>query len=148
VLDTSPAHCVPVSVLLLSMAVLWEPLKGGQIGRYNQARRCTEGNVLGPQPVGFALLSGEDHRCKTELNTKKKCVTAFSEQGLQMFYSLRKRAFVSFPFFVGAHTGLCLWYQEFWTCHPSFSPFAVRGSGIKPYCCYSISCHYRRQFDY
>lgn len=32
--------------------------------------------------------------------------------------------------------------------HPSFPPVAVRGSGIKPHCFYSISRHYQRLFDY
>ena len=32
--------------------------------------------------------------------------------------------------------------------HPSFFPFTVIGSCIKPHCFYSISCHYQQQFDY
>lgn len=32
--------------------------------------------------------------------------------------------------------------------HPSLFPFAMRGSGIKPYCFHSISRHYQQQSDY
>lgn len=56
-----------------------------------------------------------------------------------------ERAFVSVFLFVHLFV---LAVPCIFDSHPSFSPFAVRRSGIKPYCFYSISCHYQRQFDY
>ncbi len=113
----------------------------------SQARRspgCTEGNVLGPQPEGFTPSVEKTFTASHSWIPKRNVLQLF-EQGLQMFHSAGERAFVSI--FLCAHLFVFV-VPCIFDSHPSFSPFVVKGSGIKPYCFYSISCHYQRQFDY
>lgn len=121
--------------------------QGSQIRMESQARRSpgrTEGNVLGPKPEGFAPSVEGTFNASHSWIPKRNVLQLF-EQGLQMFHSARRRAFVSLS--LCAHLFVFV-VPCIFDSHPSFFPFAVRGSGIKPYCFYSISCHYRRQFDY
>lgn len=63
------------------------------------------------------------------------------EEGLQMFLSAGKRG----PLW---HLFFCALVCAFPTAvHPSLAS-PVRTGAIKSHCFYSISCHYRRQFDY
>lgn len=53
VLHISHVRCVSVLILLLSMTVVWELLKGDRSG-WRARPGHTEGNMLGPQPEGSA----------------------------------------------------------------------------------------------
>lgn len=105
---------------------------------------CTEGNVLGPQPEVFTP-SVERTFTASHSGIPKRNVLQLFKQGLQMLHSARERVFMSI--FLCAHLFVFVAPCIF-DSHPSLFPFAIRGSGIKPHCFYSISCHYQQQYDY
>lgn len=80
-LYTSLARCASVLILLLSMTVVWELLKGDRSGwraRSAGLQGAAKGNMLGPQPEeGARIRSGEDHQCKSGLNTDKQWSYSF-----------------------------------------------------------------------
>lgn len=138
-----PAVCL-CCFCCLSLTVVWELLKGDRSGW--RARPAALQGAL--REMCWALSQRGSHPQRTfaasHSQIPKRKLQPF-EQGLQMFYSAGKRAFVNI---FCACTLVCGCGTTHFHSHPSFSPFTVRGSGIKPYCFYSISCHYQRQFDY
>ena len=150
VLYISHAHHASVLILLLRMTVVWELLKGERSGwrarrtglQGAQRGRCWALSQRGLHPH-FEWTFIASHRWILKRN-----VLQLFERGLQMFYSAGKRPFLS-VMCVCVFTLVCVCGTvQFQQPSILLSLFAVRGNGIKPYCFYSISCHYQRQFDY
>lgn len=136
-----------VLILLLSMTVVWELFKGDRsgwrarpVGLQGALREmCWALSQRGshPQWRGPSLqviVEYEKEMCYSFLSKASRCSIQQGRDPLRAFSCV--------------HTCFVFVVPCIFDSHPSFSPFAVRGSGIKPYCFYSISCHYQRQFDY
>lgn len=131
-----------VLILLLSMTVIWELLKED---RYGWRARST--GLQGAQREMCWALS---QRC-SHPQWREPSLQVIAEYQKEMCYSfLSKASRCSIQqgrgsyehFFLFVFVAPCIFNS-----HPSLFPFAIRGSGIKPYCFYSISCHYQQQYD-
>lgn len=148
VVHISRASCVSVLIVLLSVTAVWELLKED---RYRwRARpaglRGAQGEMCwalsqwrprprrrgAPPPVAFG---GEMRYSFLRRGPSRCCI----QRG--RLCETRTRLLVS----VAAHIFLFFFLRQ--PSIPLF-PFAIRGSGIKPHCFYSISCHYQRRYDY
>lgn len=153
VVHISRASCVSVLIVLLSVTAVWELLKEDRYRwrarpaglRGAQREMCWALRQWRPRPrrrgpsppvafecggeMRYSFLRRGPSRCSIQhgrLCEPRFCARtpACVSGGVQFFFfSLRQPSILLFP-------------------------FAIRGSGIKPHCFYSISCHYQRRYDY
>lgn len=150
VLYISHAHCVSVLILLLSLTGVWELLKGDRSGW--RARPTGLQGAL--REMCWALSQKRSH--PQHRGPSWKVIVEYQKEMCYSFLSKASRCSIQqgrgplWAFLLRVHlfVFVCIWDSHPSFSHPSFSPFVVRGSGIKLYCFYSISCHYQWQFDY